>query len=199
MIRDDKRVPAGTCGSAKKRHGPSSFNMQDSKLVFDNLRIKPGDTVLDLGCGPGDYSMHLAGLVKEQGTVYSLDKWAEAIKRLKEENVETIIPMVHDMTKPLPLQDSSTDLCLITTVLHILDLKKHGQVIFNEVRRVLKPDGELAVIECKKEDQPWGPPKERRLAAQDVESVVVPCGFSTNKIIDLGVTYMITFQLDKSK
>lgn len=195
MIHNNR--PAGACGGGKKRHGPSSFNMQDSKLVFDNLQIKPGDTVLDLGCGPGDYSMHLASLVKKQGTVYSLDKRDEAIKRLKEENVETIIPIVHDITTPLPLQDSSVDLCLITTVLHILDLKKHGQAIFDEIHRVLKPGGELAIIECKKEDQPWGPPKERRLSAQDVETVVAPCGFSTDTVVDLGVTYMITFQPDK--
>ena len=42
---------------------------EDCKTLLAALKIKPGDTVCDLGCGNGFYSLKLAKLVGEQGRV----------------------------------------------------------------------------------------------------------------------------------
>ena len=97
------------------------------------------------------------------------------------------------MTAPLPFTDGSLDLCFMATVLHILGLAHKVPPVLAEVRRVLRPGGRLAVLECKKEDQPWGPPLERRIDPRDLEAVAVAQGFEPLDCTDLGVMYLARF------
>lgn len=142
-------------GSGKLRRGPSSFWMHDPDVVFDFLALKQGNFVLDLGCGPGEYSIHAAGLVGDSGVVYALEKWAYMIDGLKEEaddrGIWNIKTMTADITETFPINDQSIDVCLLSTVLHMFDLSIIEAGLFTQIRRVLKPDGRVAVIECKKE------------------------------------------------
>ncbi len=65
--------------------------------------------------------------------------------------------------------------------------------MFREIHRVLKQGGFLAVIECKKEETPFGPPMELRRSAQDIEGAMTPGDFLKIRYVDLGVTYLILF------
>ncbi len=66
----------------KKVHDQSSFRMHDSKAVFDMLALKQGDCFLDLGCGPGDYSLEASVIVGDTGTVYALDSSNRMVETL---------------------------------------------------------------------------------------------------------------------
>ena len=179
------------------KRGPSSFAMHDPATVFQSLAPRPGDQIMDLGCGPGDYTMEMAARVGDSGLVHALDNRLESINKVRERAAsagqDNILPMLHDVFSPFPLEDACLDLCLAATMLHILDIKKNGPALFPEVRRVLKKGGRFAVIECKKEDQPWGPPKERRLSPEELRRAVEPCGFTQSGYTDLGPTYLIQF------
>ncbi len=186
-------------GSGKLKRGPSSFWMHDPEAVFNELSLKPGDHFLDLGCGPGEYSIYAAGLVGDSGVVYALEKWAYMIDGLKEEaddrGIGNIKPMTADITEPLPIHDQSMDVCLLSTVLHIFRLPDIEKPLFPEIRRILKPGGRVAVIECKREDQPFGPPKHMRLSPEMVERAVSKYGFTKLGLKDLGYNYMIQFKV----
>ncbi len=171
--------------------------MHDADLVFAELDLAQGDSFLDLGCGPGDYALRASDLVGEGGAVYALDSWPEMIEELKqratERGLRNVSAMLADITLPLPLADDSIDTCFAATVLHALDLAQAGPGLFGEVHRVLKPGGQLAVIECKKEEMPFGPPLHMRLSPEDVERLAARCGFEKAGLTDLGYNYMIRF------
>jgi len=186
-------------GHGKLGRGPSSFWMQDPKVVFKGLELKEGDSFLDLGCGPGDYALEASRLLGDSGLVYALEKWTYMIDALKQEaearglaNLKTITA---DITEPLPMKDRSINICFLSTVLHIFSFSRIEKTLFSEIRRVLKPGGRVAVIECKKEDQPFGPPKHMRLSPQDLEASFTRYGFKKINLIDLGYNYMIQFKI----
>lgn len=190
-----------TCKARHRKHGrgPSSFWMHEPTEVFGQLALKPGNWVLDLGSGPGDYSLRAAELVGSQGMVFALDKWETAFRDLSKKAVELgleqLNPLFTDITRKLPIKDNCIDLCLISTVLHILPWPKFDQEMFKEIKRVLKPEGRLAVIECKKENQPWGPPKHMRISPEEMIQGLKPHGYIKTAYKDLGKTYLIQFEI----
>ena len=178
-------------------HGPSSAWLHDPKTVLGRIPLAPGQAVADLGCGAADYTLEAAKMVGPQGRVYAIDKWAYMIEKLSQiiesSGLVNITPLTADITAPLPLEEGGVDVVFIATVLHIFDLKQAGPSIFSECRRILKPGGLLAVVECKKEDQPFGPPKEMRNTPEDIETAVLPFGFEKKGYHDLGYNYLIQF------
>ena len=185
----------------KHWRGPSSFWMHDPEVIFNELNLKKGDSFLDLGCGPGDYAIRASGIVGNMGAVYALDKRQYLVASLMEkagsQGLENIKAMVCDITGPLSVDAGCIDVCLLSTVLHIFNLAKIEKTLFNEIRRVLKPDGRVAIIECKKEEQPFGPPKHMRLSPSDIKDSIEKYGFKKSKLLDLGYNYMIQFFIER--
>lgn len=177
--------------------GPSSFRILDSEAAFEALGLKADERVLDLGCGPGDYTLRAARDVGPSGRVWAMDKWAYLVDGVKAEaernGLRNIIATVADITEPLPIETGSIDLCLLGTVLHSMGLSRAGETLFGEVRRVLAPHGRVAVIEFNKEDKPFGPPEHCRLSPGDVRKALHPHGFQYLKQADLGDAYLIQF------
>ncbi len=177
--------------------GPSSFSMQDPKLIFDELDLKPGQAFLDMGCGTGDYTIQASKMIGASGMVYALDMWEDLVTNLAEKadsnGLKNIKAMVADITDVLPIDDRSIDICFIATVLHGIELHKNKENLFSEINRVLKPKGRLSIVNCKKEEQPFGPPLHMRLSPEEMESIALEYGFEKINLVDLGYNYMIQF------
>ena len=182
---------------SRKRHGLSSFRNHDSGVVFQKLALEPGDRFLDLGCGPGDYSLHAAQIVGEHGTVYAMDSSERMAASLKAEakkaGAKNILAVVCDIASPLPLTDRLVDCCLVSMVLHIPGVYRNMAAMLEEIRRVLKPSGRLAIVECKTEDMPCGPPARMRLSPDEIENSLNPHGFRKLEVVDLGLNFLILF------
>lgn len=170
--------------------GKSSFDLIDPEKLFPALHLKPGETVLDLGCGEGRYALPLASAVGEEGMVYAADLWEEGLATLKEKahqaGLAHIHPLLADVSQPLPLPGGSVDLALFATVLH--DLAEAGQApgALAGLDRLVKPGGRLAVVEFKKIAGPPGPPLHIRLSPEEVAALLRPHGFIPGDILDLG-------------
>ncbi len=194
---NDENRPHHRCGHRRYKHrrGASSFQMHDPGVVFGELKLKEGDCFLDLGCGTGDYAIQAAKIIGDSGKVFALDIWKNLIDDLTEkadsQGLTNVKALASDITWPLPIEDNCVDVCLMATVLHTLDIAGDGKALFNEIRRVLKPDGRVAIIECKKEDMPFGPPLHMRLSADELEDSIVQYGFDKIGVVDLGYNYMI--------
>ena len=171
--------------------GKSSWNLVDSDTLWQKLNWPSDITVLDLGCGEGRYSLPAADRVGPKGRVIAIDLWAEGIDRLKaaaaQQKINNIDARVADASGPLPLQDQSVDVCLMATVLHDFVVADMADRALREVARVLKPQGSMAVVEFKKEDSPYGPPRRIRLAVEDLAMMVQHLGFIRfSGVVDLG-------------
>lgn len=190
IMTDEPKSPPGA--------GKSSFELIDSNSLLRDLQISSGMVFLDLGCGKGAYSIAVSPIIGEQGLVHAVDLWKEGIStlrsRVSEEGYSNINAIVADVRERLPIEDGSVDVCLMATVLHeLLEIGAQGRAL-KEVARVLKPGATLAIIEFKKIDGPPGPPMKIRLSPAEVEEIVLPHGFGSKSLTDLGAhNYLILF------
>lgn len=111
------------------------------------FRVRPGDTVLELGPGPGYFSIEASGVVGPSGRVLCIDIQRGMIsvlaQRLREAPAPNAHALVGDATS-IPLADGSVDAAFLVTVLGEIQ-DRPGALI--ELRRVLKPGGVLSVME----------------------------------------------------
>ena len=182
--------------------GKSSFSLLDHDRLFETLPLQKGSTFVDLACGPGDYAVAGAGIVGDEGLVYAVDIWEEAIASLfehvKSQGIKNVRAVVANLGYRLPIESRSVDVCLIATVLHDLVQEQVDQKALEEAARILKSMGTLAVVEFKKEESPIGPPISIRLSPEEVESLVLPHGFSKLTFKELGPHhYLVTFTLSR--
>lgn len=130
----------------------------DNELILKALNIQAGQTILDAGCGNGYMSKIFSNEVTRSGKVYALDPDKYFIKALKNETQGTNIePMEGDITRPTRLSESSVDLIYISTVIHMFS-EQQMRGFLREVKRLLKPDALLAIVEIEKKKTPFGPP-----------------------------------------
>jgi ubiquinone/menaquinone biosynthesis C-methylase UbiE len=151
--------------------------------------------VLDLGCGKGDYTIAIAGVIGPAGHIYAVDAWEEGLAKVRErasgmglKNIETLKA---DVNKGIPLDDGSVDVCLMATVLHDILREGTGETALEETARVLKPRGRLAVVEFKKVEDGPGPPRHVRLSEEEAEGVLAPFGFRTERVSDVGAYHYL--------
>jgi ubiquinone/menaquinone biosynthesis C-methylase UbiE len=123
---------------------------QPSARVIERSGIKPGMTMLDLGCGSGAFTLPAARVVGERGKVYALDIQSAMLRQLERrlaragnhdiKNVELKQASAYE----LPLADGSLDLVMSVAAFHEIRDKPRA---LREVKRVLKKDGILALTE----------------------------------------------------
>lgn len=187
----DKTIPTGA--------GKSSFELIDAVKFFRELNLKGGSIFLDVACGKGAYSLAASERVEPGGTVYALDLWEDGIHALESEaavkGIRNIKAMVGDASRQISVEDDAIDACLMATVLH--DFVEDGIVkgVLQEIVRVLKPAGILAVIEFNKIEGPPGPPENIRLSPDRVAEILKEYGFEQIRLTGLGpYTYLILFK-----
>jgi ubiquinone/menaquinone biosynthesis C-methylase UbiE len=178
--------------------GPSSYAMQDSERLWSLLDPRPGQSLADLGCGPGQYALEAARRVGPQGRVWALDQDRRLLDALAAEararGLTNLRVVAADLRRPLPLADKSVDTCLLATVLHVIKFTLSEGGLFREARRVLRPGGRLAVLNCSLKDLSFGPPAHLRIAPPELDELVLPQGFAPERREDFGFNYLALYR-----
>lgn len=115
--------------------------------LIEQANIQPGQHVLDLGCGTGT----LAVMVKQMqpsAEVVGLDADPEMLKVAKYKSSQQNAPVKFDVgfTNKLPYPDESFDRILSSIMIHHLKTPDK-ETTAHEVLRVLKPGGQLHIID----------------------------------------------------
>jgi ubiquinone/menaquinone biosynthesis C-methylase UbiE len=159
-------------GKSHQHRAKFTEGLLDYELILKTLNIKPGQTILDAGCGNGYMSKLFSNEVIQSGKVYALDLDKYFIKALKNETQGTNIETIEgDITRPTELNESSVDLIYISTVIHVFS-QQQMQGFIREVKRLLKPEALLAIVEIEKKETPFGPPLEFRYSPEELKEIV---------------------------
>jgi SAM-dependent methyltransferase len=110
------------------------------------LGLAPGDGVLDIACGPGNFSRAFAHTVGDSGLVIGLDASATMLERgaaeLRGSPLRNLMLVRGDATD-LPFVDSSFDAVCCFAALHLFE---DPFAALDEMRRVLTPGGRIALM-----------------------------------------------------
>ena len=106
--------------------------------------LKPGQKVVEVGCGPGFFTIPAAKIVGEKGLIYAIDVNQRAVKRVEEKmrkyGLSNIKPILGNAANS-GLQDSSIDLAFIFGLRYIAGGLSN---LISEMYRVLKSGGILS-------------------------------------------------------
>ncbi len=158
------------------------------ELIVSAWEINRGETVADLGCGGGYFSLALAKAVKEEGKVYAVDVREASIESVSSraflERLDNIKTVKADLEKRGALKKFiKNGECSFVLLASTLYTSKHKNRLIDEGVRILAKGGRLVVVEWVKRYQGmviknFGPANEERLDQNDILKLVKGKGLS---------------------
>jgi len=150
---------------------------EDCRMLLDALEVKPGQTVCDMGCGNGFYTLQLARKVGPRGRVYAVDIQPEMLRMLvhnaAEAGLTNIRPVLGTPIDPR-LPKDAIDMVLCVDVYHEFS---HPEAMLARIRESLTADGRLVLAEFRGED-PAVPIKPlHKMTKAQVRAELQPAGF----------------------
>lgn len=158
--------------------------LQRAPLVYEWIKfvgMKQGSTILDIGTGPGVFTMEYARVVGDQGTIYALDQSKEALdfflKEVNEKN-NNILTICRNAEVSLD-SVGKVDIVMITDVLH------HANSPVDIIRNVyqhIDENGCVLISEFDPDsDGHIGPPLQNRISKEEIKKLVQTIGFQVVK------------------
>lgn len=131
---------------------PERIQEENPEEMLEQLKVQPGMTVCDMGCGDGYYTIELARRVGPTGKVIAVDIQPEMLQELSRrceqnnlKNVDMILGLPHDPKLP----EGKLDLILMVDVYHEFS---NPIEMLESMRISLKKDGRIALVEFRGED-----------------------------------------------
>ena len=160
---------------------PKRDAYQKPHEVVHALGIKPGEVIADIGAGSGYFTFHLARHVGDKGKVYAVDVSPEMVlhvnRRICEQKVTNVVSLLADPDNPL-LSDRSVNRFFFSESWHHIE---NQAKYLSLMKRMLKPGGEVVMIDFHKKELPVGPPMQMRIAREDLIKQMESSGYRLTK------------------
>lgn len=120
--------------------------------TLDEMHLKPGMDVADIGAGSGLFSRLIAQRVAPGGTVYAVDISRNMIEHITEtaqrENIANLKAVLGDPHSPRLAPNSVDEVCIIDSYHHF----EFPTDMLKEISKALRPNGVLVLIDFKRID-----------------------------------------------
>lgn len=149
--------------------------------VLEALGIREGEAIADIGAGSGYFSFRLGHHVGRTGKVYAVDVSPDMIvainRRIRDTGASNVVSVLAPADDPL-LPDASVDRFFFCNVWHhVEDQPKYLALM----KKMLKPGGQIVMIDFHKKDLPLGPPMTMKIAREDLVKQMAQHGFALAK------------------
>lgn len=115
------------------------------RSLVDELALKPGETILDVGCGSGVHDRWLARHTNGTNPIIALDVnpylLREAHSLAEKESLQSAIEFRQGNAEAIPFEDNSFDVTMSITVIEEVNADR----MLSEMVRVTKPRGRVGV------------------------------------------------------
>jgi arsenite methyltransferase len=156
---------------------PKRDAYQKPQEVMTALAIKPGEVIADIGAGSGYFTFRLAQHVGGKGKIYAVDVSPDMIlhinRRIRELHMSNVVTVLSDSDDPL-LPDRSIDRFFFSESWHHIENQTKYLAL---MKRMLKPAGQVVMIDFQKKDLPVGPPLQMKIAKEDLIKQMQRHGF----------------------
>ncbi|MDT0202028.1 methyltransferase domain-containing protein [Nocardioides sp. AE5] len=131
---------------------------QERAQTVAALRLAPGDAVLDVACGPGLFTKAFAEAVSPSGIAVGIDMSAPMLARARTANAHPRAAYVFADATDQPFPDDAFDAVNCYAALYLIP---DPWAAFEEMCRVLRPGGRIALMSSRATQRTWIAPAQR--------------------------------------
>jgi ubiquinone/menaquinone biosynthesis C-methylase UbiE len=184
-----------TASAADSRRNRDDW--QQPARVIEDLHLKHGWRVADVGCGRGYLTFDMARAVGDAGKVYAVDISENALKSLRERaerQNQANIDIVHSAPTDTKLTTASVDAAVVCLVFHHVP-EQQRQALLNNIANALVPGGYLYVLDFRTDPPPPFHKREGLLSRETFIELAKQAGLELNaEWFYLEYQYFLRFQ-----
>ena len=163
---------------------PARRKWQNPEAILTGIGLKPGMSLVDVGCGAGFFAIPAARIVGPKGKVYGVDGNPSAISALQEqaekEGLKNLF-LTAGAAEDIVVCEHGADFVFFGISLH--DFQDPSKALSN-ARRMIKPAGKLIDLDWKKEGIPFGPPSHIKFDEAKASQLIEAAGFKVESVKD---------------
>jgi ubiquinone/menaquinone biosynthesis C-methylase UbiE len=154
---------------------------QKPQEVLTALNLRPGEVIADIGAGSGYFTFRIARHVGPKGKVYAVDVSPDMIlhlnRRIRDLKTTNVVSVLADPDDPLLPNQSVNRFFICDVWHHVANPSKY----LGMMKKMLKPGGEVIMIDFHKKELPFGPPMQMKIAREDLIKQMEISGFRLTK------------------
>ena len=173
MLPNEKRFDPHRQGSLISPKRSAYWNPAQ---FLERFGLRPGEIALDVGSGPGFWTLPLAEMVGPAGQVWALDASQDLLDTLAAREPPSHVRLLRTELPMIERPNRAADFAWVAFVFHEVEPPESFAA---ELRRVLKTNGRLAVLDWRpdaKSEQ--GPAKAHRVGPAQVVALLLDAGFT---------------------
>lgn len=166
----------------QKLNNPQRLKDIPPKYIRSKLHVENPDVMVEIGAGTGFFCIALHGQY-HPSKIYACDL-SETMLQWIGDNVVPKYPNIVPLKTrehEVPLDDGIADLVFMINLHHELE---NPTLTVKEAYRLLKPGGEIFIVDWKKKDMPEGPPVKIRCLQEEVSGQLTHSGFAGVSVYD---------------